>query len=81
MRRTGCCAPSRPLSLCIKLPDGRFKLTPMGDRLRSDAPNSVRGVALATGHPEMWAQRGELAYSVETGKPVAPISVIEAVPS
>jgi hypothetical protein len=57
------------LSLCTELPGRRFRLTPMGAALRSDTPNSMRGIALATGHPEMWAQWGELAYSVETGKP------------
>lgn len=41
----------------------------MDDALRSDAPNSLRGVALALGHPAMWAHWGELTYSVETGKP------------
>ena len=59
------------LSLCTELPDGRFRLTPMGDALRSDVPNSVRGLALAIGHPVMWAHWGELSYSVETGKPAA----------
>jgi Dimerisation domain len=44
------------LSLCTELPDRRFRFTRMGDALRSDAPNSVRGIALASGHPEMWAQ-------------------------
>ncbi len=47
--------------------EGRFALTPLGDCLRSDAPNSQRSLAIMNGeeHYRCW---GELLYSVQTGR-------------
>lgn len=47
---------------------GRFVLTPLGECLRSDVPNSQRAMALMNGeeHYRCW---GELLYSVQTGQP------------
>jgi hypothetical protein len=46
---------------------GRFALTPLGDCLRSDVPNSQRSMAIMNGeeHYRCW---GELLYSVQTGQ-------------
>lgn len=46
---------------------GRFGLTPLGECLRSDVPNSQRSMAIMNGeeHYRCW---GELLYSVQTGQ-------------
>jgi hypothetical protein len=46
----------------------RFSLTPLAECLRSDVPQSQRGLAIMNGeeHYRAW---GELLYSVQTGKP------------
>ncbi len=46
----------------------RFALTPTGELLRSDVPGSLRAFSIA-GKELGWESWGELAYSVETGKP------------
>lgn len=52
--------------------DGRFKLTPMADALRSDTPNSMRGMAVLMGHPTHWEDWSHLVNSVRTGEPSLP---------
>lgn len=47
----------------------RFKLTPMGQFLRRDHPESVAGYALFTAHDSTWRPWGRLDYSVKTGLP------------
>lgn len=49
-------------------PDGRFELTPMGDALRENAPDSMRGIAMLMGHPLLWEEFGHLLESVRTGE-------------
>jgi len=49
--------------------DRRFKLTPMGQLLRSDHPRSVAGYARFNAHDSTWRPWGQLAYSVKTGLP------------
>jgi hypothetical protein len=46
---------------------GEFALTPLGETLRSDSPNSVLDRALYLGAPEVWAAWGDLRHSVMTG--------------
>jgi hypothetical protein len=47
-----------------------FQLTSLADCLRSDAPNSIRGLAIWTAiAPAHWGAWGNLLYSVKTGKP------------
>lgn len=47
-----------------------FQLTPMAECIRSDAPNSIRGLAIWTAiEPSHWGAWGNLLYSVKTGKP------------
>ena len=49
--------------------DRRFKLTPMGQLLRSDHPRSAAGYAHFTAHDSTWRPWGQLAYSVRSGLP------------
>ncbi|TNY36150.1 methyltransferase [Thermomonospora catenispora] len=53
-------------------PDGRFENTPMSDKLRDDAQDSMRGMALLMGHPLLWEEWGHLISTVETGEPNLP---------
>ncbi len=46
---------------------GRFSLTPVGERLRSDVPGSQRALAIMSGE-EHYVAWGHLLYSVQTGK-------------
>jgi hypothetical protein len=48
---------------------GRFRLTPMAEHLRSDAPVSLRGYALRLRQEWVWRACGSLLRSVQTGKP------------
>lgn len=49
--------------------DGRrFELTPLGERLRSDAPDSIAGWAAFIGRPYYWQAWAGLLHSVRTGE-------------
>jgi hypothetical protein len=48
--------------------DRRFALTPLGDCLRSDAPESVGGWAAFIGQPYYWNAWAHLLHSVRTGE-------------
>jgi SAM-dependent methyltransferase len=50
------------------LGDGRFELTPVGDCLRADVPDSVRPMALMYGSDSSWEACGQLAECVRTGQ-------------
>ncbi|MGW1495710.1 methyltransferase [Streptomyces sp. NPDC002402] len=52
--------------------DGRFRLTPMADALRENAPVSMRDIAVLMGHPIHWEDWGHLLDSVRTGEPSMP---------
>jgi hypothetical protein len=47
----------------------RFRLTSMGQLLRSDHPQSLAGYARFTAHDITWRPWGQLRYSVKTGLP------------
>ena len=47
----------------------RFKLTAMGQLLRSDHPETLAGYARFTAHDITWRPWGQLGYSVKTGMP------------
>ncbi|MEU3098707.1 methyltransferase [Streptomyces sp. NPDC006967] len=49
-------------------PDGRYENTPLSDKLREDAPDSMRGFALLMNHPMLWEEWGHLSDTVETGE-------------
>ena len=60
------------LGLCGREATGRFRLTPLGEALRSDVPDSARAfVLMITAH---WIQRGweDLLHAVRTGEPTFP---------
>ncbi|MFE3203716.1 methyltransferase [Embleya sp. NPDC059237] len=46
---------------------GRFRLTPAGDSLRSDAPVSARAAVLMLTDRTMWLPSGEMTRCLETG--------------
>jgi hypothetical protein len=46
---------------------GRFKLTPLGNTLRSDVPASMRGFALMLVEKHVWNSWEQLLYAVQTG--------------
>ena len=50
------------------LGDGKFELTPVGECLRADAPNSVRPMVLMYGSDSSWEACGQLAACVRTGQ-------------
>ena len=49
----------------------RFALTPVGDCLRSDSPQSMRSLLIAEMAPGHWLPWGRLEESVRTGEPAA----------
>jgi len=57
------------LELCTQTEDGAFALTPMGDCLRADSPDSVRSWALLMGGKYVWHGWGRLVDCVRTGQP------------
>lgn len=48
---------------------GEFETTTLGELLRSDAPSSLRDVAVLYGEPWLWQAYGALSHSVRTGGP------------
>lgn len=57
------------LEVVAEVGPDRFELTPAGVALRSDAPGSIRALAMLLCSDEAWRSWGELEYSVRTGKP------------
>ena len=57
------------LGVFAEMPDGRFELTPLADLLRSDAPASVRSLAMLYGDEWVWSAYGQALHSVMTGLP------------
>jgi SAM-dependent methyltransferase len=57
------------LELCTQTEDGAFALTPMGDYLRSDSPDSARSWALLMGGRYVWHGWEHLVDCVRTGLP------------
>jgi len=47
---------------------GRFALTPMAEALRTDAPHSIRAIAIMTGEDWWWRAWGQIRFSVQSGK-------------
>jgi O-methyltransferase domain/Dimerisation domain len=48
---------------------GRFRLTPMAEALRSDAPDSLRAFAIFLGADWHWRVWSDLFYSAQAGQP------------
>jgi len=57
------------VGVCAESADRRFKLTRMGQLLRSNHPESLAGIARFIGHDSTWRPWGELDFSVKTGLP------------
>ena len=57
------------VGLFAETADRRFKLTPMGQLLRRDHPESVAGYAHFLAHDSTWRPWGRLGYSVKSGLP------------
>ena len=60
------------LGLCERAAAGRVRLTPLGEAMRSDVPDSARSFVLMITAP--WVERGweELPHAVRTGEPTFP---------
>lgn len=50
-----------------ELPGKRFRLTPLGECLRADSPNSVKAMAIFEGQFQ-WRHWGDLLHSIKTGE-------------
>ena len=57
------------LGLFAEIPGGQFRLTPLGDILRTDAPGSLRPLAQLYGEEWVWRAYGNVFHSVMTGRP------------
>jgi len=56
------------LEILRELEDRRFELTPLGELLRSDVPNSIAGWAAFIGRPYYWQAWTGLLHAVQTGE-------------
>jgi hypothetical protein len=56
----------------------RFGLTPMAEALRSDAPNSLRSMAIYYGSPYIWQSYGALIEAVRTGETALDLALGES---
>jgi SAM-dependent methyltransferase len=59
---------SRVVGLVATTSDGRFALTPIGKKLRADAPGSMRDTAIALTAPGHWLPWGQLSGAVRKGQ-------------
>ena len=57
------------VGLFVESAERQFKLTKMGQLLRSDHPESLAGYARFVAHDSTWRPWGQLGYSVKTGLP------------
>ena len=56
------------VGVVLELEGRRFQLTPLGERLRSDVPDSIAGWAAYVGRAPHWQAWGGLLHSVRTGE-------------
>jgi SAM-dependent methyltransferase len=59
---------SASVGVISAMSDGRFGLTQLGEKLRSNAPGSMRDIAVAITAPGHWLSWGRLAEAVRSGK-------------
>jgi hypothetical protein len=57
------------IGIFAETPDGDFISTPLGDLLKSDAPGSLRALAVLYGEDWLWRPYGRMLASVQTGRP------------
>ena len=60
---------SAGIGLLMESNDRKFRLTPLGQLLRTDVPQSVGGFARFVGHDSTWRPWGQLQHSVRTTEP------------
>lgn len=58
------------IGLCTVEDDGAFALTPLGECLRADTPDSVRDWVVMIGGDRVWSSWGRLAECIRTGRSV-----------
>jgi hypothetical protein len=56
------------VGVLVELDGRRFQLTPLGERLRSDVPDSIAGWAAFIGRSSHWQAWADLLHSVRTGE-------------
>jgi len=56
----------------FELADRFFTLTSLGELLRTDAPGSMRNVAVLYGEDWLWQAYANLSFSAQTGRPAFP---------
>jgi hypothetical protein len=56
------------IGILIEQNQQRFKLTPMGEYLKSGVRDSLRGTAILFGEPWLWNAYSELLHSAKTGQ-------------
>ncbi|HJS74163.1 MAG TPA: methyltransferase, partial [Vicinamibacteria bacterium] len=56
------------IGVCEEMEDRSFRLTPLGECLRAEGPDTVRSWALLMGSPEIWRVWGRLTDCVRTGE-------------
>jgi SAM-dependent methyltransferase len=59
---------SKTAGILAATSDGRFGLTPLGEKLRSDVPGSMRDSAIAMTAPGHWLPWGRLSQAVREGR-------------
>lgn len=59
---------SRVVGLVETTSDGRFALTPLGEKLRPEAPGSMRDSAIALTAPGHWLPWGQLSHAIREGR-------------
>jgi SAM-dependent methyltransferase len=63
---------AKELMLVTSTPDGRFKLTSLGETLRSNVSGSMRDSAIALTAPGHWLPWGRLSEAIRTGRRQTP---------
>jgi len=66
---------SASVGVISAMSDGRFGLTPLGEKLRSNLPGSMRDIAVAITAPGHWLSWGRLAEAVRSGKRQTPATL------
>jgi SAM-dependent methyltransferase len=59
---------SASVGVIAAMNDGRFCLTPLGEKLRSNVPGSMRDIAVAVTAPGHWLPWGHLADAIRSGQ-------------
>ena len=57
------------IGIFAETPDGSFAMTPLADALRTDAPGSLRSLAVLYGEEWLWCAYGRTLQSVRSGQP------------